>query len=242
MPPLDPLVAGLPPLAPPPPTRPTAWNGPAFGLLAIFLVALGALLYPQYRARVVEHKANPMVAALANRPATARCPRYITSIFTNVGSVQLDANGAPTDRTDLTGPICEGVRRLFTPEGRAEMRCLVTDGRCPDTALRSVVAINVIAHEAMHLKGTLDEREAECQSIGESQRASELAGSTPEEGRMVGYVHLAAMNPNSPEQYVVSTQNCAAAADFEANPPGTPELRATLTASVERTWLTLGES
>lgn len=210
-------------------------------MLGIFLVALGALLWPQYRARTVEHKVQPLVSALAERDASARCPRYITAIFTNVGSVSLDANGNPADRTDLTGPICDALRRLYTEAGRAELSCLVTDGRCSDSARRSVIALSVVAHEAMHLRGILDEREAECASIGEGQRSGELVGLSPEQGRMIAYVHLMALNPNTPGQYTVSPANCAAARDLVLRPPGNDAVRGTIVTLTEQTWTTLGD-
>jgi hypothetical protein len=227
--------------APPPPHRPSGWNAPAFGMLAIFLVALTALVYPQVRARLVEHKLKPLVSALAQRPAGARCPRYITAVFTNVGSVSFDANGQISNHTDLTGPICDGMKRLYTPAGRAEMKCLVTDGRCSKSALQSVVALSTVTHESMHLRGILDEAAAECESITEGERAGVLAGLTPEEGRMIGYVHMTAMNPNTPPQYHLTGASCPGVAAYEANPPGTEAQRGLLTTLVEDTWLTLGK-
>lgn len=237
----EPPAGGLPPLAPPPSSPPSAWNAPAFGLLAIFLVALGALVWPQYRARAVEAKVKPMVQALSQRNAGARCPRYITAIFTNVGSVSLDANGNPADRTDLTGPICDALRHLYTDEGRAELKCLVTDGRCPESARRSVIALSVVAHEAMHLRGILDEAAAECSSIGEGQRSGELVGLSAEQGRMIGYLHLMALNPSTPPEYTVSPADCDAARDLLANPPGTESQRTLLVTLTEQTWTMLGE-
>ncbi|MBJ7472721.1 MAG: hypothetical protein JHD16_15555 [Solirubrobacteraceae bacterium] len=232
---------GLPPLSPPPPTRPSAWNAPAFGMLAIFLLALGALLWPQYRARAVENKIQPVVAGLSQRDTSARCPRYITAIFTNVGSVSLDASGNPGDRTDLTGPICDALRHLYTDEGRAELQCLVTDGRCPESARRSIVALSVVAHESMHLRGILDEAAAECSAIAEGPRTAKLAGLTPEQGRMIGYLHLMALNPNTPDEYAVSPGNCRAARELTDNPPGTEAQRGLLVMLTEQTWTTLGE-
>ncbi len=232
---------GLPPLAPPPPSKPSAWNAPAFVMLAIFLLALGALVWPQYRARAVEAKVKPLVQELAGRDAGARCPRYITAIFTNVGSVSLDANGNPADRTDLTGPICDALRHLFTPDGRAELKCLVTDGRCSDSARRSVIALAVVAHESMHLRGILDEAAAECSSIAEGQRSGELVGLSPEQGRMIGYLHLRALNPSTPQEYAVSTGDCDAARDLTARPPATAPVRDLLTMLTEQTWTTLGD-
>jgi hypothetical protein len=228
--------------APPPSNRPSGWNAPAFGMLAIFLAALTAFVYPQIRARMIEHKVGPLVTALAQRPAGARCPRYITAIFTNVGSVSLDANGQISTHTDLTGPICDGLKHLYTTNGRAELSCMVTTGSCPPTALKSIVAISTVAHESMHLRGILDEAAAECQSITESERAGVLAGLTAEEGRMIGYVHFSAMNPNTPPQYHLTASSCPGVAALESNPPGTPAQRGLLTTAVEQTWLTLGDS
>ncbi len=239
--PSEPPGGGLPPLAPPPASRPSAWNAPAFGMLAIFLLALGALLWPQYRARQVEGKVAPLVMGLAQRDATARCPRYITAIFTNVGSVSLDADGNPVDRTDLTGPICDALRHFYTPQGRSEMQCLVTDGRCSENARRTVIALSVVAHEAMHLRGVLDEGAAECSSIGAGQRTGELVGLSAEQGRMIGYLHLMALNPSTPTEYAVNAGNCDAARELLSNPPGTEAQRTTLVMLTEQTWERLGE-
>lgn len=234
--------SNLPPLPPPPPRKPpSGWNAPAFAMLAIFLVALGTLLWPQYRARTVEHQVKPLVQALSERDAGARCPRYITAIFTNVGSVSLDMNGNPADRTDLTGPVCDALRHLFTDSGRAELRCLVTDGRCSESARASIVALSVVAHESMHLRGILDEGAAECSSIAEGQRSGELVGLSAEQGRMIAYVHLMALNPNTPPQYRVTPANCDAARDLVANPPGTEAQRSLLVTLAEQTWTTLGD-
>ncbi|MDO9355729.1 MAG: hypothetical protein Q7T55_18660, partial [Solirubrobacteraceae bacterium] len=241
----DPAVAAGNGLQPPPPSPPTehpsGWNAPAIGMLAIFLVALTALLWPQYRARVTEAKAKPLVSGLSGRDAGARCPRYITAIFTNVGSVSFDASGRISDHTDLTGPICDGLRRFYTPEGKAEMSCLVTDGRCSPGALQSIVALSVVAHESMHLAGEHDESQAECRSIAAGVKTAQLVGLTPDHGRMIAWAHYTAMNPNTPEQYSLTLQNCPSLADLENDPPGTEESRSAVTTSVEHTWLTLGD-
>jgi hypothetical protein len=241
----DPAVNGGGGLQPPPPEppveRPSGWNAPALGMLAIFLVALAALLWPQYRARVIEAKAKPLVAGLSGRDAGARCPRYITAIFTNVGSVRFDSSGNISDHTDLTGPVCDGLRRFYTPEGKAEMDCLITDGNCSPGARLSVVALSVVAHESMHLAGEQDEAQAECRSIAAGVKTAQLVGLTPAHGRMISWAHYAAMNPNTPDEYSLTLQNCPWLAGLENDPPGTEASRSTVTAAVQNTWLTLGD-
>lgn len=235
-------AAGAPSFAPPPESPPSAWNLPAFGLLALFLLALAALLWPQWRARSTEHKIKPLVVGLSGRAdAGARCPRYITAIFTNVGSVSLDANGQPSDHTNLTGPICDAMQHFYRPGGRRELDCLLTDGRCPESARQTIVAMSTIAHESMHLAGVLDEAQAECSSIAAGERTAQLTGLRPEQGRMIAYLHLTALNPNTPEQYSITRDNCPGAAELLRRPPGTEAARSLLTTTVEDTWITLGD-
>lgn len=222
-----------------PPKRPSGWNGPAFGLLAIALILVGIILWPQARARKTEAAVKPLVAALAQRDATARCPRYITSVLTNVGSVSLDETGRIADRTDLTGPVCDGLRHFYADGGKAELACLTSGASCPESALVSVVALSVVVHESMHLRGQLDEGRAECESIGESTTLSTTLGIPLDQAQMISWLHYAGMNPNTPPQYQIGPDDCQFVAELEASPPGTPEQREALAKAVNRTWMEL---
>ncbi|MEN0015314.1 MAG: hypothetical protein AAGC46_18225, partial [Solirubrobacteraceae bacterium] len=218
-------------------SRPVSgWNVPAVGMLILFLIALGAVLWPQYRARSTEHEVKPLVVGLVGHEAWARCPRYITSVFTYVGAVTMDGKGKLSDHTELTGPICKGLRHLYTPAGRAEMACLVTTGDCSQTALDSVVALSTITHESMHLRGVLDEGQAECTSVAAAVQAAKLAGLTENEGRMIGYLHLLGMNPDTPPQYHLTPTNCPSAIDTVRNAPGDDAVKEHLISEVARTW------
>lgn len=228
--------------SPPPAPRKSGWNAPAYGMLAIFLVALSAVGWPQIKARQTEATVRPLVTAIAERNAGARCPRYITAFFGNAGSVTFDEHGNAADRTDLTAPVCEGAKFAFSAQGRAALNCLVTDGNCSPEALQAVVALNVIAHEAIHLRGETDEAKAECFSIGEGDRIAQTVGLTPEHGRTIAWTHYAGMNHLTPPQYRVNPTWCAPAADLQTRPPALdPAARDALTEQVSRTWATLGE-
>lgn len=238
--PSDPAGAGGPDDPDAPRKRASAWNGPAFGMLAIVAVLLGVfVVWPQARARIAERKVHPLVQALAHRDAGARCPRYITAVFTNVGSVRLDERGRIADRTDLTGPICDGLRHFYSGGGTRELSCLTSGSTCSEGALRSVVVLSVVAHESMHLRGQLNEGGAECDSIGESQTLSTTLGLSLQQARMISYLHWAAMNPYTPPQYRVLPSNCQAAADLVNDPPGEAGAREALTAQVAATWMDL---
>lgn len=222
-----------------PPKRPSGWNAPGIGLLALVLMLVGVIVWPQVRARKTEAAVKPLVGALAQRDASARCPRYITSVLTNVGSVGLDETGQIADRTDLTGPVCDGLRHFYGPGGKTELSCLTSGSTCPRDALVSVVALSVVVHESMHLRGQLDEGRAECESIGESQTLARSLGIPLDQARMISWLHYAGMNPNTPPRYQIGPDDCQYVAELKANPPGTAEARATLADDVNRTWTEL---
>ena len=210
-------------------------------MIGVVVVLAGLVLWPQIRARSIERQIKPIVSGLAGRDAGARCPRYLTSMFGNAGSVSLDANGVIADHTDLTGPVCDGLDHLLSPGGKADLACL-TDGvgRCSPEAITATVSLLVVTHEAMHLRGVLDERLAECTSIGQAVAAARLAGLSDEHGRMMGYLHYDALNSYTPSQYRVSPADCAPVAEIVAAPPGTPASRAVLRDATAKAWRELG--
>ena len=237
-PPREPIVpAGLPPLKEPSEKRPSGWNRYSAGLLGIVLVAVVIFAWPQFRARSTERSVRPLVQALSQRDAGARCPRYITAVLDNVASVSIDGNGRIADRTDLTGPICSGLHHYYAGNGNAELACLTNGQPCTVEARRSIVSLSVVAHESMHLRGQLDEGRAECESMGESQTLSSALGISLEQARLISWLHYAAMNPTLPDRYQVSPENCTFVAELLADPPGTPQVRETLRVEVHNTLL-----
>lgn len=223
----------------PPGRRPSGLNGPGIVLICLALLAAGLVLWPQVRARAIESRAKPLISGLAGRDAGARCPRYLTSMFGGrAGSVSLDHEGNIADRTDLTKPICDGLKRALSKEGREELSCLTEPrGFCTPEARKSVVALMVTTHEAMHLRGILDEAKAECAAITYAPKAAELAMLTPGQGRVMAWVHWKALNANTPGQYRVNEASCPAAAALVAAPPGTPDQLTMLEMTTSVTWM-----
>lgn len=194
------------------------------------------MLWPQLRARETERQVRPLVQALAQRDAGARCPRYLTAVLTSVGSVSFDETGRIADHTELTGPVCDGLRHLYSAKGRAELSCLTTTGVCTPETQRAIVALSVVVHESMHLRGQFDEALTECESLGESGTVSRVLGIPLEQARMISYLHYKALNPNTPPEYRITAGTCANAAALDAAPPGAPGTREALTAQIALAW------
>lgn len=199
-----------PPWAPSPRKRPSGWNLYSFILVGLALAVVVALVWPQLRARAIERDAKPLVTALSARDASVYCPRYLTAVIGFVGAVSLDEEGGPANSTQLTGPTCNALRHLYSAGGRTELACLDTaPASCSDDAVRSVVALSVVTHESMHIKGQLDEAGAECDSLGQGPVLAQTLGLRPAQGAVISWLHYSAMNPSTPPQYRVNPQACA---------------------------------
>lgn len=200
-----------PPWAPSPRKRPSGWNRYSFIMLALVLGVVVALVWPQIRARQIEGKVKPLVTALSARDASVYCPRYLTAVIGFVGAVSLDDEGGPANTTQLTGHTCNALKHLYTPAGRAELECLDTaPGTCSEGALRSVVALSVVTHESMHIKGQLNEGGAECDSLAQGPVIAQTLGIRPAQAAVISWLHYAGMNPFTPPQYRVTAGNCPA--------------------------------
>jgi hypothetical protein len=221
----------------PPTRRPSGLNIYGIGLIALLGTVVLLLIIPQWRARALENRAKPLVSALAGKPASIHCPRYLTAVVMQVGSVSMDSSGKLSSQTQLTGPICDGLRTILNKGNLGQFACLTTTGDCSFAARRAIIGLIVLDHESQHIRGILNEEGAECASVGNDTHAAQLVGLSATQGRVIAYLHLMALNPSTPEQYRIA--NCPAADELRATPPSSPAALAHLTAATAATWAKL---
>ena len=122
--------------------------------------------------------------------------------------------GEISDHTDLTGPICDGLRRLYTPAGQGRDGLPRHRRRLqPETALR--VGGRPVGGRARVDAPARHPRRGAPRNARRSARVCAVRsspGSRSSEGRMIAWAHYAALNPNTPEEYCVSLENCPASA------------------------------
>ena len=73
-------------------------------------------------------------------------------------------------------------------------------GDCSPAIRQAVIGLIVLDHETRHIRGTLDEAAAECESVGVDAQSAQWAGLTKDEGRVIAWLHLMALNPSTPPQ------------------------------------------
>ncbi len=136
------------------------------GILVLVAALPGGLwLHARSRRLEVERRAAAVASAIAARPVAVRCPGPIRRrLFyeINEGSVRFAADGRPADETRLSARACDGLRTVLDQAPRLDFACLATG--CPDAVQRAAEAVAVLTHEAVHLRGSMDEGRTECEA------------------------------------------------------------------------------
>lgn len=173
--------------------------------LAAGLLVVSAWAWTRHE-RIANEKAIAIVASeLAGRPVQVSCQGFwseLLDIANRSGEVQF-TDGRPADDTYLTRRVC---RRL--DEFRAaELDCLtrrvaalVTPEECAGRVRPAAEAITTLAHESMHLRGWINEAQAQCYAIQGLGWVVVRLGGTPEQGLALGSFVLE-QQPRLPSAY-----------------------------------------
>lgn len=132
----------------------------------------------------VERAAAAAIAPTAGRSVQVHCPGPLKALLfeSTEGRVQFDAHGRPTDATTLTKVPCRGLRTVL--DDRPDLTCLQRF-TCTSDATRAAGALAVLAHEAVHLSGVIDEGTAECLSRRQVAGVATRLGLSPASGEAV---------------------------------------------------------
>ncbi len=187
-------------------------------MLKLVVVALVLLLtgwgWSRYD-RISNERALAAVASeLAGRSVGVECQGFfseLVDIRARAGDVPFP-NGRAPDHTYLTRKICRALKRFRTSSSHPELQCLLsvdwdrwtieTDfyGPCAKGARGTAEAINTLTHEAMHLRGFMDEGQTQCYAIQLDAWTVVRLGGTPAEGAAVARFVLA-LQPGLPTEY-----------------------------------------
>jgi hypothetical protein len=64
-----------------------------------------------------------------------------------------------------------------------------------------VIAVHVLTHESMHMRGQPDEARAECEAMQRDAETAQLLGATPQEGLALARAYWLQDYPNMPDAY-----------------------------------------
>jgi hypothetical protein len=148
-------------------------------LLASF-VALSAWLVAVHVDRVRnEHRLAAIASQIAGRPVKVHCPgiveRKIFAPDTVEGTVQFDADGRPSDTTDLRATPCTELDALAEGRRAGVLRCVSCGG---PAAERLAWAVDTLTHESFHLAGISAEAVTECRAMARMAWTAQQLGAT----------------------------------------------------------------
>ncbi len=170
--------------------------------LAFFLVAGGMA---EYRAQSAEALFGRAASKVAQRDVAVRCQGLLgnmVDISQELGSVWFDADGTPADKTDIKRDACNWAKEYASGKRRITMA--------------NAVAVQVIAHEAVHLSGEMNEAITECYGMQHAAEVAQELGATPMQAQQLAEFYWEAVYPDMPDEY--RTSDCVNGGPLDLRP------------------------
>ena len=133
--------------------------------LAVLSPFFALWLHGHTRRAQVERVAGGAASAIAGREVSVSCPGPVRRHLLyeiHEGSVRFEPGGRPADETNLSARTCDGLQRALDEGASLRLTCLAYV--CPADDERAAAALAVLAHEAVHLRGVIDEGKTECEA------------------------------------------------------------------------------
>lgn len=177
-------------------------------LIGLTVVLLLSGSWVEYRWRAQQGRYSVALRELLGRDdAYVHCERLSAALLDasgNEGSVTWTADGSLPRRADLTWSTCRNLAKWERSGQKA-------------SAPRSqIIAVHVLAHEAMHVSGVMDEAEAECRAMQYDARLAELLGADPDEAAALAERYWREVYPNARTDY--RSPGCAPGRALDLHP------------------------
>ena len=189
-------------------------------LLALALVALLLIFWEAHRELSLDHRLSGVASEIAGRSVSVDCPGFLRGLIDisgHGGSVRFDADGKPSNTTQLETHVCQDLSAYVTTRKRADFACVFGTTYCSDKVERAVYAVLVLSHESQHLRGIQSEAEAQCYAIQTVAQVAERLGSPPTEARAVAAHFLVVDEPLMPTDYSLP-EGCADGGSLDLSP------------------------
>jgi hypothetical protein len=150
----------------------------------------------------VEHHAADVAGAIAGHRVRVHCPgpirRHLLYEITE-GRVRFSADGVPAAETNLSGDVCAGLRRVLDRGAALDLQCL--SWRCSVADTRAAMALAVLTHESVHMRGVMDEDATECEAQERVETTALRFGLTPPSARSLAHWMRTDYAELLPDQY-----------------------------------------
>jgi hypothetical protein len=173
-------------------------------VLAVVCCAAVFLGWRKYETHELEHRLGAIASEIAGRHVGVHCQGVVGAtldVSGEAGSVMFGPNGRPADVTDLKRDVCKRLGRYPHEHGSAKFACTANGTRCGLDALKSLHALQTLAHESWHLAGERGEAVTECNALQTTAWVAEQLGATEAEGQAAARSVYQQLYPRMPTEY-----------------------------------------
>jgi hypothetical protein len=178
---------------------------PVWSVSLLVLLALAAAV-PAAKRRMEERRLGRVASQLVGHPVTVSCQSTagaLVDVHGELGFVKYGADGVPERHTEIKRDPCKKLQRYLSGH-----RSLDQD---------AVIAVHVLTHEAMHMRGETSEAKAECEAMQRDRTTAELLGASPAQARALARVYWLNVYPEMPDDY--RSRDCAPGGPWDEQLP-----------------------
>lgn len=190
-----------------------------FGLLALTVLITGVFALQHER---LEDRLSQAASGLTGFPVRVHCQDLAgeaVDLSGDLGSVQFNADGTAQHSTLIRREQCSALSGY-----------LAKHGVHPTAA--QILAVHVLTHETMHMRGIRPEAAAECAAVQRDAHMARLLGASPANAQLLAAAYWRQEYPQLSDEYHSSDCRPSGALDEHLPDrwPGTTSAAATLTA------------
>lgn len=158
------------------------------GALAAVLAVTGAVTY---RHDQLERRLSQAAAELVGAPVKVHCQSVggaLVDASAELGFVRFGADGVPEHAALIRYEQCQDLKVYLQHHGRSPT---------PD----QVVAVHVLTHEAMHMRGETDEAATECEAVQRDAGMARVLGASSAGASALAAAYWRNDYPHMPDDY-----------------------------------------
>ena len=181
---------------------------PVLSVSLLVLVAVVAAI-PGAERKMEERRLARVASVLAGRHVSVHCQdgaEAFVDAGSELGWVRFGADGVPEPRTLIKRAQCQDLKSYLKHRS--------------DPSWDEMVAVHVLTHESMHMRGEPNEAVAECEAVQRDAVTATELGASPEQAHALAVRYWQQVYPRMPEDYVSS--DCAPGGRLDEHLPTSP--------------------
>lgn len=186
-----------------------------FPMWTVFVLASGCVLalIPGVLRHRAEARLSQAASTMVGHPVHVHCQTTtsaLVDVTNELGFVPYDRDGVPEPQTLIKRDACNALRKyLGSSKGHPSRE--------------EVVAVHVLTHESMHMRGETSEAKAECEAVQRDRTMAGLLGATPIQAYRLSIAYWITVYPDMPDGYF--STDCAPGGPLDEHLPSAPWLR-----------------